>query len=145
MAEWLVYIALAVSVLALLLISGLALRLRSRQHALAEALNDLDHRLSEHVRNATQTHDTLLRQLRQQRLEQSEVHQHINHQIDSLTNQYQAIEQSVRDIQLHDPEIKLYQQAKQMVAAGASVDEVVETCGIPRAEAELLRSLQTAR
>lgn len=59
----------------------------------------------------------------------------------ALNERLDAIEEKQQELAAYDPEIKLYQQAKRMVEAGATVNEVVDTCGIPKAEAELLYSM----
>lgn len=40
-----------------------------------------------------------------------------------------------------EPENRLYSQASKMASQGASVEELIEDCDLPRAEAELLISL----
>ena len=56
-----------------------------------------------------------------------------------------TLDQQLQELQQRDPDVKLYQQAKQLIASGTSINEVVESCGIPRAEAELLFSLSQQR
>ncbi len=41
----------------------------------------------------------------------------------------------------HDPQSKLYGHAMKMIELGASIDEIIAECDLPRAEAELLVSL----
>lgn len=41
-----------------------------------------------------------------------------------------------------EPDSRLYSKASKLVAAGASVEELMEECELPRAEAELLFSLR---
>lgn len=65
----------------------------------------------------------------------------VNQSIQALTHRLDAVEDKQQELAAFDPDVKLYQQAKRMVAAGASLEEVVETCGIPKAEAELLFSM----
>ena len=45
--------------------------------------------------------------------------------------------------QHHDPQSKLYSHAMKLVERGAGVDEIVQECELPRAEAELLVSLHS--
>lgn len=42
-----------------------------------------------------------------------------------------------------DPQSKLYGHAMKMVELGASIDEIIDECDLPRAEAELLVSLHS--
>lgn len=37
-----------------------------------------------------------------------------------------------------DPELKMYHHANEMAALGAGIEDIVETCKLPRAEAEVL-------
>jgi len=43
----------------------------------------------------------------------------------------------------NDPQSKLYGHAMKMIELGASIDEIVNECELPRAEAELLVSLHS--
>lgn len=43
----------------------------------------------------------------------------------------------------HDPQAKLYGHAMKMIELGASIDEIIKECDLPRAEAELLVSLHS--
>lgn len=61
--------------------------------------------------------------------------------LDSVVKRVETNEALIREMQLHDPEIKRYQHAKQLIASGASQEEVIESCGIPAAEVELLFSI----
>jgi Tfp pilus assembly protein PilN len=41
-----------------------------------------------------------------------------------------------------DPQVKLYQKAAKMIREGASIDDLMEACELPRAEAELMYNMQ---
>lgn len=43
----------------------------------------------------------------------------------------------------NDPQSKLYGHAMKMIELGASIDEIIKECDLPRAEAELLVSLHS--
>ena len=58
----------------------------------------------------------------------------IREQVVELAGKLQAMESS-------DPELKLYSRASKLIASGASLDEVMQECELPRAEAELMMSL----
>lgn len=47
-------------------------------------------------------------------------------------------ENQLREVKQQDPSMRLYQRAAELVRQGASVDEIMESCDIPRAEAELI-------
>lgn len=56
----------------------------------------------------------------------------------------QAIErQAEMQTQYSDPQAKLYSHAMKLVERGAGVDEIIQECELPRAEAELLVSLHS--
>lgn len=44
----------------------------------------------------------------------------------------------VKEIQLQDPDAKLYSRAVKMVGLGADPDEIIHECELPKAEVELL-------
>lgn len=46
-----------------------------------------------------------------------------------------------QDIQLFDPDSRIYSRAMKMVQLGAGLDEIMRECELPRAEAELLLNL----
>lgn len=63
-----------------------------------------------------------------------------------LSQQSQAAEleqlsEHQQKIQLADPESKLYSRAMKMVQLGAGLEEIMQECELPRAEAELLLNL----
>ena len=58
-----------------------------------------------------------------------------------LQGQAQELKQKQQDIQLTDPESKIYSRAVKMIELGADIEEVMRECELPRAEAELLFTL----
>ncbi len=64
----------------------------------------------------------------------------------SLKNQINTEIEQLNDKQnelaLQDPESKLYSRAAKMVAKGASLDEIMQECEIPLAEAQLVMSMR---
>lgn len=55
-------------------------------------------------------------------------------EVNQLTEQQQKIE-------MFDPDSKLYSRAMKMVQLGATLEEIIAECELPRAEAELLFNL----
>ncbi|NMH59602.1 DUF2802 domain-containing protein [Alteromonas ponticola] len=51
------------------------------------------------------------------------------------------LENQLRELKQQDPALRLYHRATEMVKEGASLDEIMQSCDIPRAEAELLISM----
>ncbi|WP_414830166.1 DUF2802 domain-containing protein [Alteromonas sp. H39] len=51
------------------------------------------------------------------------------------------LENQMREVKQQDPAMRLYQRAAEMAKSGASIDEIMQACDIPPAEAELLVSM----
>ncbi len=51
----------------------------------------------------------------------------------------------IEEVQFQDPEGKMYSRAVKMVKAGSSIQEIMEECEIPEAEAKLLVSIHGGR
>lgn len=62
-----------------------------------------------------------------------------------LQQDMQELQQQQQVIALSDPESKMYSRAMKMVHLGAGLDEIMQECELPRAEAELLLSLHQQR
>ena len=62
----------------------------------------------------------------------------ITRHLQELDEKQTDIENQLREIKLQDPSLRLYQRAADLVKQGASIDEIIEACDIPRAEAEML-------
>ncbi len=58
-----------------------------------------------------------------------------------VANEIEQISEHQQKMQLFDPESKLYNRAMKMVQLGAGLDEIMQECELPRAEAELLLNL----
>lgn len=68
---------------------------------------------------------------------------------DACANKLSKLEESIvnlsyltEQLQHSDPETKMYTKAKQLVDAGASTQDIVEACGLPPAEVEMLMGLK---
>jgi len=62
----------------------------------------------------------------------------ITRHLKELDEKQVSIENELRELKLQDPSLRLYQRAAELVKQGASTDEIIEACDIPRAEAEML-------
>lgn len=62
----------------------------------------------------------------------------VTRHIQALQKNLDDIENQIRELKLQDPSLRLYQRAAELVKQGASIEEVMEACDIPRAEAEML-------
>lgn len=62
-----------------------------------------------------------------------------------LADQCDQFENQLWEVKLQDPSMRLYTRAAELVKSGASVEEVMQACDLPRAEAELLMSMHSQR
>ena len=62
----------------------------------------------------------------------------ITRHLQELDEKYTDVENQLRELKLQDPSLRLYQRAADLVKQGASIEEIIEACDIPRAEAEML-------
>ncbi|MBD3585308.1 DUF2802 domain-containing protein [Salinimonas sp. HHU 13199] len=58
--------------------------------------------------------------------------------IQQLQDEITGFNNQIREVKLQDPSMRMYQRAAELVKQGASLEEVMESCDIPRAEAELI-------
>lgn len=87
-----------------------------------------------------------------------EARQKLAEQVNELSDKYSGLlashqkllktlkdqESAIREVAEQDPASKFYQRAAKLVRQGASLEEVMEACELPRAEAELVFSLYRA-
>ena len=76
--------------------------------------------------------------LEEWKLEHQQVSQQLEHRIKVLQQQLNDQQGLVEQLQLQQPEDKLYSRAQKMVLLGADVDELIRECDLPKAEAEML-------
>ncbi|GGW73817.1 DUF2802 domain-containing protein [Alteromonas halophila] len=62
----------------------------------------------------------------------------VTRHLSTIEEKQTELETQIRDVKLQDPSMRLYQRAAELVKQGASMEEVMEACDIPRAEAEML-------
>ncbi|WP_244213114.1 DUF2802 domain-containing protein [Idiomarina ramblicola] len=72
---------------------------------------------------------------------QQQVVAQLQQQVAQLNDEQQQLQQKLQEVSEQDPGSKLYQRAAKLVASGASVEELMQECDLPQAEAELLISL----
>ena len=65
----------------------------------------------------------------------------VSNRVKELTVQISQLADKIEELQLLDPDTRLYSQANKMVISGASVEELMEECSLPRAEAEMIFSM----
>jgi gas vesicle protein len=63
----------------------------------------------------------------------------------ALREQFKRMEDKQQRIEQHDPQSLPYNQAARLVGLGASVEDLTQSCGLSKAEAELVAKLHAAR
>ena len=58
-----------------------------------------------------------------------------------LQDEITALTAKVQEIETADPGSRLYSKGAKLVASGATIEDIMQECALPRAEAELLVSL----
>lgn len=62
--------------------------------------------------------------------------------IESLSQRILALENQTQLLQQEDPALKMYSRANQLLQQGASIEDIMEASHLPRAEVEVLVSIQ---
>lgn len=110
--------------------------LQDHLSALQDKVSLLDAKFAESEHQLKVTHDNL-----------HEVHAGslgVGNKVKDLSLQVQRIEDKLQELEQLDPDTRLYSKATRLVNEGASVEELMQECELPRAEAELLMSLRKA-
>ncbi len=101
--------------------------------------------LREQLRQLEQQNESRKKQVVMQSEELHEVRSGalaVGNKVKDLMVKFDLLSDKVQEVEYLDPETRLYAQAAKMVEAGASVDELMQECDLPRAEAELLLSVK---
>lgn len=67
--------------------------------------------------------------------------QRVTHLEAQLLSEISRLEHLIEDAQQQDPTTKRYQKANELLLNGASIEEVMDSCEIPRAEVDILLGL----
>jgi hypothetical protein len=102
-----------------------------KTHAALSELQDL-------VTRRTDDMDTQIRDFGHQQNEAQTRSLVVTRHLQALQAKQDDFENQIRELKLQDPSLRLYQRAAELVKQGASIEEVMEACDIPRAEAEML-------
>lgn len=138
--EWISWLALVVSLLSLVLV---VLNL-FRTIQLQSILNETEQRITSLMRGGDQfssVHEVMANDVKEVRSAGIAMGRRIallEQKLDKLSDKQVSMEESA-------PERKIYSRAMKMVELGASLDEVIRECELPRAEAELLMNLHKPR
>jgi predicted nuclease with TOPRIM domain len=91
-----------------------------------------------HARNAEKEVQKLNKQLLEVRSVVVGLGQKVTEQQDVI----QHLNERIRELEHADTDGRLYSRASKMVQLGADINELIEECELPKAEAELMLSLQ---
>ena len=123
-------ILLVLVVVLSLLIVWLFKQIRSLQQGIKSLEAKYDSRLEETVSS--------VRNFAHQQNEEQARNLVVTRHIQALQGKFDDLENQLREVKLQDPSLRLYQRAAELVKQGASIEEIMEACDIPRAEAEML-------
>ena len=131
MIDMLPWAALAVALFALLLAVIALWRGRRQLPIVTPAVADGD--------------DTRLKRLEHEFTELRRGSQALIKLVRELKAELEQLAQRQQQLEFQDPEAKLYNRAVKLLEQGAGLDEIMEACELPRAEAELLMRIHGRR
>lgn len=129
------------------LIIGLAIALYLRQRRGQQQLKLLEKQLLT-LTSKTEQNSLLSHEIKELRSGIIGVGQRVLNFESELTEQQQQLQHLTdkqQSLELADPEAKIYSRAMKMVELGAGLEEIIQECELPRAEAELLLRLHQTK
>lgn len=99
-------------------------------------------RSSEHLRQQNRHLDKELQKTNKQLLEVRSVVVGLGQRVSEQQDIIQHLNERITELEQADNDGRLYSRASKMVQLGADVNELIEECELPKAEAELMMSLQ---
>lgn len=126
--------------LALILVAVLSLRLKNQSKRHSEQIKNLSqsiHPLQAEIRQL----ENLLHEFKTGSLGVGDRVKKLESKMASFNDNVDALKEKHTELENADPSSRLYSKAAKLVAAGATIEEVMEECDLPRAEAELLMNL----
>lgn len=93
------------------------------------------------AKNARQQHESLSKQFNELRAGSIGMSQ----KLAQLSQRFDELVDKQNEMEMQDPDGRLYSRASKMVELGADLRELMEECDLPKAEAELLLSIRKQR
>ncbi|WP_341662127.1 DUF2802 domain-containing protein [Vibrio sp.] len=124
-------IAGVVALVMVILLSVFILRLKKNQNV-----------ASDHWRQKSRYLDKELQKANKQLLEVRSVVVGLGQRVSEQQDLIQHLNERIAELEQEDGDGRLYSRASKMVQLGADVNELIEECELPKAEAELMLSLQ---
>ena len=125
---------IAVSLLAV----GIAFGMVRRERVARQTLENKFAATEVVLKNARQQQESLTKQLSELRAGTLGMGQTLA----EMAQQLEALADRQGELAMQDPDGRLYSRASKMVELGADVNELMQECDLPKAEAELLLRLQ---
>lgn len=130
----------SIAILAVVLF-GLWAKQRSASAVMTEKL-EIQNTLLEQFGNKVSLIEDQLAQLHQQvddhYGENTQVSKQLEHRINTVKQDISSLQSHLQTMEQQTPEDKFYSRALKLAQRGADVDDIVQECDIPRAEAEML-------
>jgi len=139
----LLYVAFGLAAVATLLVIALFLQLNKQKQTiqmLSEQLHSINARQAPLEKRVSQSKE-LIHEVRTGTLGLGNRVKELEAQLSELQNQQTALSDKQVAMEHQEASTPLYTRAAKLVASGASVEEIMQECDLPRAEAELLLSL----
>ena len=73
---------------------------------------------------------------------ESDTQQRLTAELDTLKMDVDKLMAQIDELSQQDPAAKMYSKAHSLVASGASIDEIMDACDLPKAEVEVLIGFQ---
>ncbi|MDO6497545.1 DUF2802 domain-containing protein [Photobacterium sanguinicancri] len=128
------WLPLGISLIALILLFVLLGRERKARLALEAKFSAMELV----AKNARQQHESLTKQFNELRVGTMGMSQ----KMAEIADHQEMLADRQSEISMQDPDGRLYSRANKMVELGADINELMEECDLPKAEAELLMRLQ---
>ncbi|MGD8111228.1 DUF2802 domain-containing protein [Vibrio sp. TRT 17S01] len=98
--------------------------------------------ISDHLRQQNRALDKELQKANKQILEVRSVVVGLGQRVSEQQDIIQHLNERITELEQADSDGRLYSRASKMVQLGADVNELIQECELPKAEAELMMSLQ---
>ncbi|RXJ72937.1 DNA repair protein [Veronia nyctiphanis] len=131
---WLPYVLLAISCVISIVV---LLKSRSYKKEMETKMQAMELLL----KNSRKQHENLTNQFTELRAGAMGMSQ----KLAELSGQFDGLVDKQNEIEMLDPDGRLYSRATKMVDLGADINELMEECDLPKAEAELLMNIRRQR
>ena len=88
-----------------------------------------------------QNYNELKQLLEVSNLENEQVSKQLEHRVKNVQQELTGLGQQVTQLNEHQPQDKFYHRANKLAAKGASAEEIMAECELPRAEVEMLLAI----